>query len=619
MIMKKFLQLFMILAFLGSGIVFAQTGYSDTVAFGNIDQVGGTYPSTNWTGVAGEAFPFTQQFVYTAESGVEGSPESVNVDVTMKIDANKQDEETGEILDSLMYINLFQTVRLVFAGEPSEGLSVPNGDMRQFNHDEVFSFIFESVNNTPPNDLYPDVQMSLYGVAGWAWGESSFDIYLNGERVGMWQKPPGNGNAIEPVITDLETRQPIKVVITEGDTIQFKGHERDPKITYFRLNSLVMVMEATVPPTAVTLTAEGGSAEITENNGSLRILGDIAPETSSVNRIEWTLENNDIGATINNAGIVQAWPRDAGNGTVTVKGTAGDVSSTLEVTISGQEDILVDSIYVNSWNDSITENGGTLRMQAEVFPDLAANKDVVWTVDDAGTGATIDETGLLRGGANDNGNGTVIVMATAADGSEVSDTMKVHIINQETVFVESIEITFDGDFAEILENAGTLQLNAAVLPELASDKSVTWSLEGDDLGATIDENGLLTASGLNDGNGVVTVKATANDGSGVSSTLVVTIANQSNVSVPQTELQKAVSVYPNPVNGNQKLVLEISENVAVIEAIQVFDISGRKVTEITEFSGNPYRTELSFNKEKGIYLIKVNTDKGSVIRRALVK
>ncbi|MFC2081063.1 Ig-like domain-containing protein, partial [Bacteroidota bacterium] len=594
------------------------------VALGYATQVGDyVYPEVDWLGQTGDEYPFTQQFIYAAEAGVPGSPETVDVDVTMKVDGHKFDPETGEILDSLMYVYIMQTYRLAMCGAPGEGLGVPNGDVRQFNDDEIFTFVFEGVNNTPPNTLFPDVQMGLYALAAWANPSVSCDVYLNGEMVGYWYNQGDKGDEIYPLVTDPVSMQEMKIVLQKGDTLQLKGNPD----TYMRLNALMMVMEDTEPPTGLNLSAEGGTAEITVNNDNLRILAEVLPEKASDTRITWSLENNDIGATINQGGFVHAWPRDAGNGTVTVRGTVGQgdaaVSSTLEVTISGQEDIPVDSIYLYPGGagnrDTIDLNGGARQIWAEVYPEIAANKEVEWTVDDNGTGATIDETGLLRASATDDGNGTVIVKATAMDGSGVSDTISIVIMNQESLFVESIAITYDGEFPEIIENAGTLQLYAEVTPAVATDTTVTWSLENNDIGATIDQTGLLTASGKTDGNGLVTVKAAANDGSGVFATVDVTIVNQSNVSVPQTALQRAVSLYPNPVNGNQALVIEISENVAFIEAIRIFDVTGRKVAELQDFSGNASQTILSFNKEKGIYLIKVDTDKGSVIQRVLVK
>lgn len=76
-----------------------------------------------------------------------------------------------------------------------------------------------------------------------------------------------------------------------------------------------------------------------------------------------------------------------------------------------------------------------------------------------------------------------------------------------------------------VEAGKTLQLNAIVTPSNATDQTVTWSLEPANGIASIDENGLLTAGNTP---GAVTVKATANDGSGVVGTKDITVTKASN-------------------------------------------------------------------------------------------
>ena len=66
----------------------------------------------------------------------------------------------------------------------------------------------------------------------------------------------------------------------------------------------------------------------------------------------------------------------------------------------------------------------------------------------------------------------------------------------------------------------TLQMSAAVEPEDATDGSVTWSVVSGSGNATIGTDGLLTGTQV----GSVTVKATANDASGIFDTLQITIA-----------------------------------------------------------------------------------------------
>ncbi len=69
---------------------------------------------------------------------------------------------------------------------------------------------------------------------------------------------------------------------------------------------------------------------------------------------------------------------------------------------------------------------------------------------------------------------------------------------------------------------GTLQLTAAVTPSNATNKSVTWSIQNGTGQASVNSSGLVTAIS----NGTVTARATANDGSGIYGTLILTISNQ---------------------------------------------------------------------------------------------
>lgn len=89
--------------------------------------------------------------------------------------------------------------------------------------------------------------------------------------------------------------------------------------------------------------------------------------------------------------------------------------------------------------------------------------------------------------------------------------------------VDTITVTGAGNATTIATDGGTLQMSAAVLPETAVDKTVTWSVAAGTGSASIDAAGLLTAVT----NGTVVVTATANDGSLVTGTKTITLSNQS--------------------------------------------------------------------------------------------
>ncbi|OFY37460.1 MAG: hypothetical protein A2275_01280 [Bacteroidetes bacterium RIFOXYA12_FULL_35_11] len=88
--------------------------------------------------------------------------------------------------------------------------------------------------------------------------------------------------------------------------------------------------------------------------------------------------------------------------------------------------------------------------------------------------------------------------------------------------VTSITVTGAGNATTITTAAGTLQMNAAILPANATNQTVTWSITPTTGVASISTSGLLTAIA----DGVVSVRATANDGSSVFGTVDITISNQ---------------------------------------------------------------------------------------------
>ena len=79
----------------------------------------------------------------------------------------------------------------------------------------------------------------------------------------------------------------------------------------------------------------------------------------------------------------------------------------------------------------ITENGGTLQLIAEVLPENAKNKQLIWSIDAASsTNASIDATGLLVASGTYDGNGTVSVIVTSKDEISIFDTIEITIANQ---------------------------------------------------------------------------------------------------------------------------------------------------------------------------------------------
>lgn len=88
--------------------------------------------------------------------------------------------------------------------------------------------------------------------------------------------------------------------------------------------------------------------------------------------------------------------------------------------------------------------------------------------------------------------------------------------------VEKIEISGPDT---VSTQPGTYQYGISVLPEDATIKSVSWSIVPGSSIASIDQNGLLRVSS-NTAGSTFTIKAIANDGSGIADTYVVTTSSE---------------------------------------------------------------------------------------------
>ena len=104
------------------------------------------------------------------------------------------------------------------------------------------------------------------------------------------------------------------------------------------------------------------------------------------------------------------------------------------------------------------------------------------------------------------------------------------------------------------------QLYATILPENASDKSIVWTSDNEEV-ATVDGHGLVTAVG----EGTATITATANDGSGVSASCMVTVTFTNGIANVEASEIKVLAA------GGRITVSGKSQD----ETVSVYDTGGR--------------------------------------------
>lgn len=275
-------------------------------------------------------------------------------------------------------------------------------------------------------------------------------------------------------------------------------------------DSKVVTLSGQTRVSSISLSVNEGINVLTVKGATLTLTPTVLPADAAIKAVTWSV-NAPTVATISGAGVLQS----LSDGVVTVTATATDgsgVVGSLPLTITGQ--VLVSSISAlgQGGASSITTRGGSLQINATVLPANASFRAITWSVSDISI-ATISGTGLLKALAD----GVVTVTASATDASGVVGRTAIQITNQ--VAVSSI--TVSPSTGSITTKGGVLALSAEVLPANASNNNFTWSVSNN-LIATISGTGILVARA----DGVVTVTATALDGSGVRGTSVVTVTNQ---------------------------------------------------------------------------------------------
>jgi uncharacterized protein YjdB len=149
------------------------------------------------------------------------------------------------------------------------------------------------------------------------------------------------------------------------------------------------------------------------------------------------------------------------------------------------------------------------------------------------------------------------VNAAAADGSGITGSLQILISNQ-VVPVENIILVTESGTTVIPEIRNTLQIDALVSPEVATIKTVSWSVKNITGKAEVSETGLVT--GINEG--IVEVIATAMDGTGINSSIeidiksvkgepLVAVVNDQQIKIPLEGIYSGSNVSIYDFNGNR--------------------------------------------------------------------
>lgn len=230
---------------------------------------------------------------------------------------------------------------------------------------------------------------------------------------------------------------------------------------------------------SVTISAFGNATKI-EKGKSLVLTAEILPETVADKTLSWEAAPTTAVELTPNPEQGQCIVKARTAGDVTIKATCGGVSGAYALQIVEQIIVPATGVKVTGAATELI-TGEKLELTAEVLPVNATNKEVTWS-SSADTVATVDQNGLVETHAK--GNAVIYAVCGGKVGAY-------SITVSDPVAVTKVTVTAEGGANELLEDK-TLQLTAAILPENATDKSVTWTSDNEAV-ATVDENGLVTA------------------------------------------------------------------------------------------------------------------------------
>jgi|GEM_PF-5760509 len=229
------------------------------------------------------------------------------------------------------------------------------------------------------------------------------------------------------------------------------------------------------------------------------------PQAATIEILSQDTIFNDLGTDYH---CSLALVRCIGEGNVTFS-VANDGGLSVQSTSYTCQTPVFNSLSINAPSKTMEINQ-TMKLVL-VFPMRVVLPEIRWSSSDDKTVVVSDD-----GTVTAVGEGTATITATACDDSGISASVDLSVL---VVEVEGVTIT-DYRGTALLEGE-TVQLNATVLPENATYKSVTWSSSNPDV-AIVSETGLVTAvSGSRRGYSSTTITATA--ANGVSASVQVTV------------------------------------------------------------------------------------------------
>ena len=368
------------------------------------------------------------------------------------------------------------------------------------------------------------------------------------------------GNATEKSVSWASSDDKVAKVSQKGEVTAVGTGRAQVTATTKDGSKLTAACNVTVSARAESLTFDVGKKTIGIGE-TFMLVPVVKPEGASP-RLTWKSSDPAV-AYVDANGRVEGFK--TGTADVTATTTDGsNLTATCRVTVIKY----VSSISLSESEISLFA-GETIKLTATVNPTDATNRKLAWTSTDEAVATVEDGTVTARG------NGSALIVATSTDGSSIEAICHVTV----TTPVSSIALSE----TQIEMRPGDFKvLTATVLPESASDKTLTWTSSAPAVADV--QNGIVLAYS----NGTALVTAAATDGSGTTATCKVTVSNTVGIDGVQAAPQVAV-------NGRHITI----QGIAAGTVCKIYRSNGTEV-----YSGTARDGRLTYTaKADGVYIV----------------
>ncbi|MDD6796928.1 MAG: Ig-like domain-containing protein [Clostridia bacterium] len=326
------------------------------------------------------------------------------------------------------------------------------------------------------------------------------------------------------------------------------------------------VVTVTQPVTGITLNSDYQSMWV---GAKYAIIPNVLPIDADNKNVTYESSDKTV-ATVDEDGIVTALK----GGSCVIIVTTEEMHLKASVTIDVKE--YVSSITLSE-HEKFLNIGAAATLKASVGTETATNKSITWSSSNTGVCSVVD--GTIYG----NYPGVAVITATAADGSGVSDTCIVRVVNPVTsITIEPSEVKIlVGDY---------YKLKATVLPENATIKDLRWESSNDAI-ATVDSDGEIVGVAV----GKCKITAYSKDGNEVKGSCSVYVSpvvkisslkiNSSEITMLAGKTRKLTS-YITPTNTTESVDWYSTDtSIVVVDSTGTITTVGPGIADVVVYGG----------------------------------